>query len=175
MIEIPITEGMKLRADSKAQQMPEDWPNGIIPDGGNYPGCVGEEAFLFAYPKAVSKNTFKFDSVYQTYTFEVKSKQRNVPPLPEYACNIPWSSTHQDPDFYVWISLLLKRDKAFICGYISRDHFYKVADFREKGNIDPTNKQTELKGSYQCEIKDLWNPEELRGLQAPRPWKNPGG
>jgi hypothetical protein len=169
MIEVPITQGMNARATDKAKQMPTKWPNGILPEGGNFVGCLGEEIFLMTYPKAVSQNTYKWDVVLQGYNFEIKTKKRNVEPQMDYACSIPYSSTHQTPDFYAWVSLQ-KLEKAFVVGYISRSMFYRKAKFFAEGESEGDNGFHEKKGAYICHIADLWPSEELQGLVEPRTW-----
>ena len=167
VIEVPITGDMKLHADSKAQQIPKDLSNTI--KDGRFDGCLGEVVFLKGLPGSVSLNTWSWDIIYKTYKIEIKTQYRTVKPKDNYSCSIPWSSTHQTPELYVWVSLF-RHEKAFICGYITPNLFYDKAEYIKKGEEEGDNLFVERKGSYKIHMSDLWSIEGLLNCEIPRKW-----
>ena len=82
-------------------------------------------------------------------TLEVKTKDRTVHPAPHYECSIPlYNHEHQQPDFYLFVSLQRPRDTptgiaafhtGYLCGVASQLQVLRRAVTRDTGWTDPAN------------------------------------
>lgn len=92
----------------------------------------------------LSHHDIPFEKVYSTRhdivvngkKWEIKTKERSVPPRVEFDCTIPdYNSEHQDADVYCFVSLLSKNrqssdvtrfEGAWILGAISSEYFRQI-------------------------------------------------
>lgn len=140
-IEIDITEDMITRARIKAEEMGE-LRNSIRRGAGNLAGFLGEEVVLAAWNGSESCNTFQHDVTFDGTTFEIKTKDRTVPPRLSYEASVANYNARQDADFYVFVSLLRRENvyvKGWVCGIIAKRDYETMATFLRKGDIDPSN------------------------------------
>ncbi len=103
-IEIAITPSMTATANIKAAEMGL-LRNSIREGEGNTAGFLGEEVVCAAFDGSISNNTFDYDIKWGDMTLEVKTKDRTVPPRPDYDASVAKYNTTQKADFYVFVSL----------------------------------------------------------------------
>lgn len=144
-IEIDITDEMFARAKTKADEMGA-LRNSIRNGQGNLAGFLGEEVVLTAWGCAESQNTYQHDVTFEGVTFEVKSKDRTVPPRLDYMASVANYNPRQRADFYVFTSLVrpnkddrLFFTKGYVIGIMSKEDYLRQATFMKKGQIDPTD------------------------------------
>jgi len=147
-VEVFITPAMLARARIKARAMPV-LHNSIRRGSGNLAGCLGEEVVLSAWQgAATSENTYNHDIRFSddsgAATFEVKTKDRTVPPQLHYDASVADFNTRQSADFYVFTSLLRNKDtgqytKGWVMGIIPKRDYFQTARFLREGEWDPTN------------------------------------
>jgi len=161
MIEIEITQEMIIEAKRLADEL-GSLRNSIRNGEGNIVGFLGELCFLKHYKEAFRDNDYDHDIIFNNKKVEVKTKDRTVPPKPEYECSIANYNTKQLTDYYFFVSLLRigsEYKKGFLLGYIPKDEYIKKAKFLKKGDIDPSNNFTVR--------ADCWNLpiSQLRGVK----------
>lgn len=142
-VEVAITSQMIDLATEKASEM-GILRNSIRQGKGNLAGFLGEHATTIALNGATSKNTYQHDIVYEDITFEVKTKDRTVPPKISYEASVANYNPHQVADFYIFVSLLRNKstniyEKAYVIGLIEKAEYFKKATFLRVGDIDPSN------------------------------------
>lgn len=135
---IPITKEMKSRASRRAKSLGV-LKNSITKGDGNLAAYLAEDAIKVylggSYPQGEAK--YNHDVVVNGYMIEVKAKRRKTKPKLEYEVSIAKSSTHQNPDFYIFASV--DEENVWLVGYISREEFFSRANFVKKGSIDQSN------------------------------------
>jgi hypothetical protein len=78
-----------------------------------------------------------FDLLVDGVKVDVKSKKTSVPPLQNFNCSIAGHNVTQKCDFYIFARVHENKKEAWICGWITKDEFFKKAKFRRKGQPDP--------------------------------------
>lgn len=150
MIEIGFTEAMIQSAVKRALGLGR-LNNSVTEGAGNVAGYIGEDA-VARHLGANRDDQYSHDLLmYDGRRIEVKTKRRSVKPLPYYEVTVGESSRHQNPDVYAFVSLhfgqlLIKPIRTYdelkviwLCGFISRERFWKVAFKIAAGQVDPTN------------------------------------
>lgn len=142
-IEVAITQDMVDRATDKAQEMGE-LRNSIRRGTGNLAGFLGEEVVLAAWGGAESHNTYQHDITFEGTSFEVKTKDRTVPPRANYEASVANYNTSQRADYYVFVSLYRVKEtgdytRGYVIGIIQKDIYQQAATFLKVGDIDPSN------------------------------------
>lgn len=152
-IEVAITPAMRARAALKAKEM-GTLRNSIRKGEGNLAGFLGEEIVLEAFQCASSQNTYQHDVTFDGTSFEVKTKDRTVPPKILYEASVANYNATQQADFYVFTSLYrdekvdlespdyLPGDEyitGYVIGVISKEDYKRQAIFLREGDIDPSN------------------------------------
>lgn len=138
MIEIEITTEMKEKAYKKTLEMP-DLKNSVTKNDGVYAGFLGEEVAKVVMG-GVEKNTYDYDLVLEDgKTVDVKSKRTSVKPQPHYECSVFAFNTKQKCDYYAFVRVNEKTDKAWFLGVYKKEDYYKDARLVKKGDIDPSN------------------------------------
>jgi len=141
MIEVDITKEMISRALELSKAL-GNLKHSIRGGEGNLAGFLGEECVLKAFPKASRDNDYQHDLVLENKRLEVKTKDRTVIPRTYYECSVPSYNTHQDADYYVFVSLLRKGDeyvKGYIVGYMRKSEYYQKARHLKRGDLDTSN------------------------------------
>lgn len=140
----------------------------------NQIGALGEiiaESWL-------TKNQIAFTSVRTTKTdlilsngktLEIKTKDRTVAPQPEYEATIPlYNHDHQQPDYYLFVSLQRKRGSASTLDDFHTAHIVGASSVRkmrqlgkvwEANETDPDNGTTFWTDCLNIKIKNLVEPE----------------
>lgn len=163
MIEVEITEDMKLRAWEKSKEMGVI-NNSIMKGDGNVAGFLGEEV-ANSVLRGIIVNTYDYDIVTenlcgnsQQVTWDVKTKRCTSPPKPHYECSIANYNTEQKCDYYIFVRIMWKGGKAkraWILGYKSKNEYFQEAKFLKKGEVDRSNNFTVRADCYNLAIKDL--------------------
>ena len=120
--------------------------NSITKGDGNYAGRLGELA-LAKHLGVEVKDHKDYDLIYNGERVEVKTKRRATKPKSNYTVNVAYTSIHQKPDKYAFLSLeYADRDSGgnysdlqhiWLCGYKSAEQFFEEAEFWPKGTPDP--------------------------------------
>lgn len=156
-LEIEITQDMEDRASALASDLGE-LKNSIRKGEGNLAGFLGEEVVLAAFPRAVRDNSYQHDILLNGSKFEVKTKDRTVPPRSFFEASIANHNPNQRTDYYIFVSLLRENDqyvKGYITGYIPRKTYFQKADFLTEGEEDPSNGWVVLTDCYNLRYDKL--------------------
>lgn len=140
---VDITSEIYSRAKSRADNIGE-LRNSIRKGKGNLVGCIGEDVIkrYLDGSYARGKSKFNHDMLIEDHKIEIKSKERKHAPKLDWEASIAKSSSHQEPDFYIFTSAEKSDDKytkLWILGYISREEFYEKARLIKAKNIDKSN------------------------------------
>jgi len=162
IVEAPFTEAMVKSAKGKAKRLGEI-KNSILKGKGNFAGYLGESIVAeYIDAKIVSnkrgEEKYNHDLVLGNKTIEIKTKRRTVPPKDFYDASVAHTSRHQNPDFYVFVSIQFQGDKpvkAWICGQKKSTEYFKQATFYAKGDVDSSNGWKVLTDCYNLSYKDL--------------------
>jgi hypothetical protein len=174
-LEVAITPEMVALAKTKSQEMGA-LRNSIRRGHGNIVGFLGEEVVLSAWRGAISgENTFhhdvRFEDAFGDATFEVKSKDRTVPPLLHFEASIANFNTRQSADFYVFVSLFRNKSsgeysKGWVLGVIGKDDYFRSARFLREGEYDPSNDWYCRADCYNLPYADLTRFDDWRQNRA---------
>lgn len=142
--------------------------NSITDGDGNMAAFVGE-AVVAEYLTAGNgctvewNNTYDYDITSDGVKIDVKTKRRNVPPLPHYDCQVPELNTTQKCDCYVFVSISYDNKTAWILGFMPKNEFYARAKFRAKGSYD---------GAWQVKSSCYYVPVSvLRPIEELKEWQ----
>ena len=144
---------LQLPFDNKMIRTATDWAenlggiyNSITKGDGNYAGRLGELALAKHLGVEVEDHK-DYDLIYNGERVEVKTKRRATKPKSNYTVNVAYTSIHQKPDKYAFLSLeYADRDSGgnysdlqyiWLCGYKSAEQFFEEAEFWPKGTPDP--------------------------------------
>ena len=141
-IVIEIDDDMVARARAKDEEMGV-LNNSIRQGAGNIVGFLGEEVLLKAWAGSTSQNSYNHDVEFEGVTFEVKTKDRTVPPRLSYEASIAKFNDRQTADYYVFVSLYRAPTGEYVRGYVlgvisKRDYRTMCKDWKV-GDIDPSN------------------------------------
>ena len=162
MIEIEITQEMKKRAWRKAREMGEI-NNSITKGDGNIAGFLGEEVANNVI-KGNINNTYNYDIVKGSVTYDVKTKRCTSEPKPYYECSVAAYNTKQKCDYYVFVRLENingRWTRACLLGYCGKEDYFKNARFLQKGKRDGNNNFQVKSDCYNMEIGDLKSVEQI--------------
>jgi hypothetical protein len=164
MITVTVSSDTLKRARQKAEDMGK--LNGSITKGeGNIAGFVGEEVVAGVLGITEWENTYDYDMTKDGMKIDIKTKRRNVPPLPHYDCQVPAQQMRQKCDVYVFVSVSYDNSKAWVLGYMPKNEFTTTAKFRAKGSFDGA---FEVKNDlYYVPVSALHPMDELRPCGSP--------
>tara|TARA_R110000744_G_C18937551_1_gene513939 strand:- start:38 stop:532 length:495 start_codon:yes stop_codon:yes gene_type:complete len=157
---IKISKSFIDKAKSKSDQMGQ-LRNSITKGAGNVHGFLGEIITVNEL-KAEESNTYDYDIKLNNLTIDVKTKRVTTPPRSFYECSVAALNTKQKCDFYVFTRILKNMELGWILGYISKEDYFKKANFLKKGTVDPSNGWTVSTDCYNLPISDLKSIEELK-------------
>ena len=158
MIEVEITEDIVEEAKKYNQYVrgasESTWGNKVsVSETGWLVGRIGTLVVANYYDvplTSIDKTDFvvggpdtfyspSYDMLVDGYKIVVKTKTRNVPPLPHYEASVPGQSIDMiDADYYIFVSLY-KQEKAYIMGTMKTDEFLEKSTAYKKGDIDLSN------------------------------------
>ena len=145
MLQLPFDDKMIRKATDWAENLGGIY-NSITKGDGNYAGRLGELALAKHLGVGVEDHK-DYDLIYNGERVEVKTKRRAIKPKSHYSVNVAYTSIHQEPDKYAFISIeYAHRDSGgnysdlqhiWLCGYKSSEQFFEEAKFWPKGTPDP--------------------------------------
>ena len=135
MRKFKITKAALKRAQLRADKLPL-LNNSIRKGEGSLVAYIGEEVAKAVLGGEI-EDTYDYDLRYGSKTVDVKTKERTVPPRPNYNCTVADFNTKQGCDEYAFVSVLNDYSTAWYLGKISKKDFYKEAKFYKKGELDP--------------------------------------
>lgn len=158
-IRVEITDEMRANARAESAKYAHLLNNSIRSGMGTYAGCLGEEMVHAVFPFLNRVNTYECDFEHKGKRYEIKTKDRTVPPRMDYECSVNDMNGRQDTDYYFFTSLL-KQDREFyvgwILGFISKEQLWESATLYKKGQIDPRNNFTFHCDTYNLYHRDLY-------------------
>lgn len=163
IIEVEVTPEMKEIALEKSKEMGLI-KNSILKSEGNATGFLGEEVvkeWLRNKGEVSGRNTYEYDFLFNSWRCEVKTKLTTVRPQSQYDCSVANYNPNQKCDFYIFVRILDKGDKAWILGYISKEEFFRNSIFLMKGDLDPSNNYTVKADCYNIKISSLLDIKNL--------------
>lgn len=111
--------------------------NSITEVKSNIYGALGEivvhEYFKDKY-KCDFNSTFDYDLIIEGKKVDVKT--RKAKGIPRGKCGIPAFNPNQKCDYYFFTNVSYDYKTAYIMGYISKAAFFKLAQFKKKGDLD---------------------------------------
>jgi len=140
IIEVEIKKSIVDRAEKKSKEMGR-LRNSITKGSGNIAGFIGEE-IVKEYISADESNTYDYDLVKGNFKIDVKTKRTNYPPLSYYEASIANYNPNQKCDIYAFVRVLNDFSKAYLCGWVTKEQYFKKAKFLKKGQVDPSNNFT---------------------------------
>jgi len=107
------------------------------------------------------ENTFEYDLILnKDIRIDVKTKRTSVKPKINYDCSVV-ANKRQDCDVYVFTRVKNDFSVGWLLGYLPAKEYFEVANFMEKGTIDPSNGWKVSKDCYNIPIDELRNINEL--------------
>lgn len=162
---VSITDEMREKAKQESHSYENNLINSIRDGKGTYAGCLGEEMLHKVYPFLIRENTYQYDFSYNNLTFDVKTKERTVPPKLFYECSVNTMNGKQDVDHYIFSQVHNSYEFGWLLGSIRTDKYFKQAEFFPKGSVDSRNNFTFHCDTYNLEIS------KLRVMAKPLDWK----
>lgn len=161
LIYVDITEEMRQNAIATSDAYKNNLNNSIRSGEGTLAGCLGEEMFKKVFPFMERVNDYNYDFKYDTLTFDIKTKERTVPPQLFYDCSVNTMNGKQYVDYYVFTQVLNDYERGWLLGKIKASKFFEKAIFHPKGSVDSNNNFTFHCDTYNLPISQL-NPIKLR-------------
>lgn len=170
MISVEITAAHRERAEQILEDLPI-WTGSHRGEAANQVGVLGEvvvreQLKLRGIPTKPVFTTSHDLELPNERRVEVKTKDRTVPPRPDYECSVPkYNHEHQDVDYYIFVSLQRPRERedaaldrfqvAHIVGVANRSMMQKLGVDRETGETDPRNGTTFWTACRNIYVRDL--------------------
>lgn len=188
---VQISEQM--REDSKLRHLHygKAFRNAEIEGGkGRIWGSLGEIVVgsVIGNLGATETLNFDYDLTWNDKTWDIKTKTRKDLPMADWDAAINASAMHQKTDYYIFVSIVSKKnlllseeqeildfpyELAYIMGYISKNEFLMEANLRLGGSIDPQNGIVYRGDTYTIRYDKLHPfrellPEEKKGKARPK-------
>jgi len=163
ILEMNVTTDIITEAHSKATEMGV-LHKSITGGAGNLAGFVGEglvaQYFRNMEVEVDTTNTYEYDMLANGSRVDVKTKRTSVKPRPDYECSIS-DGKRQACDIYVFTRVKNDYSVGWLLGYMPSDEYFEVANFMEKGTIDPSNGWKVSRDCWNLPIEELRNIDEL--------------
>jgi hypothetical protein len=183
MLQINVTKEMILKATQRDLDAGPAYKGASIAEGkGRFYGFLGEEIVHATMPGLQQENTKDYDFRFGNFTFDVKTKTRKDMPELWYDATVDKSASHQNPYFYIFVSIMAPQNlirqnieeirnfdykRAWILGFLPRETFYERARFFNAGDVDPSNGIKYRDGIYLVRINQLKDARTLvKSVQA---------
>lgn len=140
---------------------------------GNLAAFVGEglvTAYFLEQGETVDwTNTYEYDLIVDVdIRVDVKTKRTSVKPKMDYDCSVS-SARRQDCDVYVFTRVKNDFSMGWLLGFMPAKEYFEVANFMEKGVIDPSNGWKVSRDCYNLPIQELRNINELARYEIVSP------
>lgn len=158
MREIIPTREQIIRAENL---YPFDKLNGSITSGkSQIYGALGEIIVMDHYNwlQVDYAGTYNYDIIIDGVKIDVKTKKTTVTPKPFYLCSVSDFNTTQQCDYYLFVRVMADLSKAWILGSCPKERFYKISQFKNKGDLDVNNWKFK-DDCYNLEISKLIPPK----------------
>ena len=159
MIEVTIKQDMVNRAILRSRKM-GSIRNSITSGQGNIAGFIGEEV-VNEYIGGKIVDHYDYDLIVGHRLVDVKTKRCTSRPKGYYDCSIASTSTHQKCTEYIFVRIEWHKSKpndwkrAWICGRIDRDEYFRKGRKLLKGQLDGSNKFVVKADCYNLRIEQL--------------------
>ena len=152
LIRVEITDAMRENAIKTAAEYATKLNKSIRKGEGTVAGCLGEEIFHYTFPFLERVNTYDYDFINRSTgtTYEIKTKERTVPPKLSYDCSISDLTRKQEVDWYVFAQVLNDYSVGWLFGGIKAVCFFEEATFYRKGDRDERNNFT-----FHCDTRNI--------------------
>lgn len=156
---VPITPEMEERAKISASVYKNMLTNSLRSGKGTYAGELGEEIVRATYPFLIEEENPHYDFYRKMpdgtrQTYDVKTKERSVPPKLHYECSVNKLNGVQECDGYIFVSVIPKKKIGWILGGKSHYDFWSIAKPHSKGEKDNSNNF-----SFHCETYNMFHYE----------------
>lgn len=173
---VDITDEMRENAKRESDKYKDNVTRSLLYGEGTYAGCLGEEMFHKVFPFMKRFNTRHYDFIYEkddliNLKFDIKTKQRSVPPMLHYDCSVNELNGKQELDYYVFAQVMTDFERGWLLGTMKSETYFKKARFIKKGEVDPSNNFKSLCDMWNIPISSLRPmkvPEEFRELAKKR-------
>jgi hypothetical protein len=163
ILEMNVTTDIITEAHSKATEMGV-LHKSITGGAGNLAGFVGEglvaQYFLNREVEVRHYEHLRVRHAGNGSRVDVKTKRTSVKPRPDYDCSIS-DGKRQACDIYVFTRVKNDYSVGWLLGYMPSDEYFEVANFMEKGTIDPSNGWKVSRDCWNLPIEELRNIDEL--------------
>ena len=164
IIEVPITTAVMTEAHIKSTDMGTLYKS-ITAGQGNLAGFIGEglihEYFINAGETIDWTNTYEYDMILNyDLLLDIKTKRTGYKPKLDYDCSIS-DGKRQRCDHYIFTRVKNDFSVGWILGYMPSKEYFEVANFMEKGVIDPSNGWKVSRDCWNLPIQELRNINEL--------------
>jgi hypothetical protein len=169
IIEMEVTPDLLSAAQASALEMGK-LPNSFTGGRSNLAGFVGEFSVLKYLTGSIDQgldNTYQYDIIFNELKIDVKSKRTNVKPLLHYECSIAKLNTRQLCDVYVFTRVKNDYSLCWLLGFLPKAEYFELANFMEKGTIDPSNGWKVSSDCYNVPIEELRPLNELTKFTYP--------
>jgi hypothetical protein len=136
IVTIPVTKEMLILAKEKADEM-GCLKHSMMKGERNVEGILGELGALKFLTNAVGTASYQHDLKIGQITIEVKTKRLTNKPRLDYDCTVYSYNTEQDCHIYLFAGVNPEHTLVWLNGFISKDNFYKKAEFLPAGSERP--------------------------------------
>lgn len=140
-IEIMVTTEQYERAEKRGEELGV-LNNSITKGKSNGWGMLGEEIIRDFLNCTDSDDIYNYDlKTPDGMRLEIKTKKTSMTqaPKPYFECSVCNHNPRQRCDAYVFLRVSTKVNKAWICGYKTKEDFSDQARFFKKGDTDASN------------------------------------
>lgn len=158
-IEIVVTTDQYERAEKRGEELGV-LRNSITKGKSNGWGMLGEEIIRDYLNCVDSDDIYNYDlKTPDGMRLEIKTKKTSMTqaPKPHFECSVCNHNPRQRCDAYVFLRVSTNVNKAWICGYKTKEDFSKEARFFKKGDTDASNGYKVHASCWNMNISEL-NP-----------------
>ena len=162
-VEINYTDAQYARADQRARELGV-LKHSITNGKSNIWGMLGEEIIRDLLKCSDSTDIYNYDLMTpKGKRLEIKTKKTvlTIPPKYYFECSVCAHNTNQQCDMYVFLRVSTSCKKAWVCGYMERDDFFKKARYFKKGDRNYSNNHTIGASCYNLNVSELKNVVDL--------------
>jgi len=157
MIEVNVTQDMLKEAKRRAKEAVNRF--GV---GGTHrthssrqkiTGFLAEVCINNVFPDIKYSGELNVDFYFQSMSIDSKAQGCNTKPLDYYSATLYEEQRKRHTDYYIFNRVKNDFSKVWICGIISKERFFKLAELKKAGT--KTNNFTYEQARYEIQYKDL--------------------
>lgn len=156
-VEIMVTMDQYSRAEDRAEEL-GILRNSITKGKSNGWGMLGEEIIRDLLDCKDSDDIYNYDlKTPGGMRLEIKTKKTSMTtaPKPYFECSVCNHNPRQKCDAYVFLRVSTRVNKAWICGFKTKEKFMEQARFFKKGDTDESNGYKVHASCYNMNISEL--------------------